>query len=187
MILESWPWKRDLARRAEVIRLRKTQQRWSEASFAAVERDLFVSAYSIRKLMDAGKISDEVESMSFEVTYHRPRGSRAVDFMNRDKLDELYDLSRGTATEISIRKLCNQIIHSFVFTPMLEEGGGLAGFFVASDSEKERRLLYFSVDALINVLVRVAEDDIVSMSVRRDMVGGPAKIVTKSSRPEPAR
>ena len=180
MIVESWPWKRDLAQRAEAIRRRKQQRRWSEGSFAALERDIFQSAYAVRKLMEAGKISDEVESSSLKATVHKPHG-RAVDIMNRHRFDELYDLSRGSPGDIPLRDFCNQVIHSFVFSPAIEKGGALAGIFVASDREKGRRLRYFDVDTVIDALVRVAEDDIVSWRGEREKVSGEVKITRKSN------
>jgi hypothetical protein len=146
---------------------------------AGVERDIFFSAYAIRKLMDAGKLSDELESTSLRTSEYRPT-VRAVDLMNRDRIDHLYDLSHATRGQVSLRTACNQIIHSFVFSPMLEEDGGLAGFFVASESEKARRLRYISADAWIGVLESVTEDDIVSMTLLRDAVGAPLMIARKS-------
>ncbi len=182
MIWESWPLKRDLMRRANSLRRRKGQRRWSDTSCATVEQDIFISAYGIRKLIDAGKISDEVESSSLRASTHQPSG-RAVDIMNWNKIDKLYDLSSNGETNTSLREFCNQVIHSFVFLLCFDEkNGGLSGLFVASDREKERRLLYFNIDLVIEAIARVAEDDIVTAHLAREAIGKQIRVIRKSNR-----
>lgn len=185
MIWESSPWKQYLARSAANLRRRKRQKRWTAASLAALEREVFFSAYAVRKLLEAGKISDEAEARPLRAAKHLPSG-RTVDFLNWDKLDELYLLSARTEIDLPLREFCNQIIHSFVFTPTITDRGGLGGFFVTSERDKNKRLLYFAVDDVARSLARVA-NDIVDASFHRDFVGGPAKITKKSSISERAR
>jgi hypothetical protein len=148
-----------------------------------VERDIIVSAYAVRKLLEAGKISDEVESISLRAQAHLPRG-RTVDLMNWHTIGELYDLSRHTKVDLSLRDFCNQIVHSFVFVLSFAAPGGLAGFFVASDREKERRLLHLPIDTVADALLRVADDDIATLHMSRNGIGAPAKVTRKSSRLE---
>jgi hypothetical protein len=142
-----------------------------------------LSAYAVRKLLESGKISDEVESAWLRAVAHPSRGS-TVDIVNWDKIDELYELSTHTAVNLSLREFCNQVVHSFVFTLCFAESGGLAGFLVASDREKERRLLYLSIDTVTDALLRVADDDIVTLHISRGSAGMPAKITRKSDRLE---
>jgi len=183
MIWDSRPWKRNLARCADSLRRRKQQLRWTEVSCAAVERDILLSAYAVRKLLEAGKVSDEVESRSLRALAHLPRG-RAVDIMNWHGIDDLYDLSTHTEVSLGLRDFCNQVVHSFVFVLSFAAPGGLEGFFLASDREKERQLLYFPIDAVTDSLFRVADDDIVTGRVLRDAVAKPARITKKSNRLE---
>ena len=183
MIWESGPWKRDLLRRAHTLCRRRKQRRWVEASFASVEQDIFLSAYAIRKLLDAYKISDEVESASLVATAYEKRQSWPVDIQNAHKPNELYDLARdGVEVNLSLRQFCNQVIHSFIFFVEREEWGGLTGFYVASDREKESRVLHFDLDEVIETLTNIVEDDIVTMRVQREAVGQLAKVTMKSSR-----
>lgn len=182
MIWESWPWKRELLKRAASLDSRKRQRRWSDASCARVEQDIFLSAYVIRKLLDAKKISDEVESLCLRALTHQPL-SRPVDIMNWDKIDRLYDLSHCAKASVSLREFCNQIVHSFVFLPCFDgDSGGLSGIFVSSDREKERRLLHFNLCEIVSVFRRVAEDDLVALHMTRDAVGEPLKVRGKSCR-----
>lgn len=149
-----------------------------------MEQDIFLSAYAIRKLMDACKISHEVESTSLPGLEHSASG-RTVDLMNWHRLDELYDLSKGVEVCVGLRDFCNEIVHSFVFSLTFTQRGGLDGFFVASDREKDRRLVYFDIGSVIDALMRVAGDDIVSAHWSRDAVGTPIKVIKKSNHRDP--
>lgn len=182
MIDDSCPWKYELWQRAASLRKRMSQQRWRESSIANVEKEIFVSAYVIRKLMEAEKLSDEVESCAVRGWAHAPSG-RAVDIGNCHRIDKLYDLSSRLGISLSLREYCNQVVHSYIFQICLNvENRGLAGFFIASDREKERRLLYFDLDQIIINLERVAEDDIVYIYRERQAMGMPLKTVAKSNR-----
>lgn len=180
MIWESWPWKRDLARRAASLQRRAEQRRWPEASLQKVEQDVFLVAYSIRKLADSGKLSDELEATTVSVTAH-PKRDKAVDAFNWHKIDELYGLDAASSRTLSLREFCNQIIHSFVFLPVFSEAGTLDGFFVASDRAKEQQLFSVALADIVSLSSQVAEDDIVTLEARRSAVGAPLRVTRKSS------
>jgi hypothetical protein len=68
-------------------------------------------------------------------------------------------------------EFCNQIIHSFNWTVVCREDGGLGGVFFSSDRAR-RKVLYFADIDLIVVLLRgVGYDDVVSMSMTREQNG----------------
>jgi glycerol kinase len=58
MIGDSVPWKDELLKIADRLENRKTQRRWTERTGFLAERDIMVSAYAIRKLLEARKVSD---------------------------------------------------------------------------------------------------------------------------------
>ena len=169
MIYDSLPWKRDLAQRATRLERRKTQRAMREASLAAIEHDVFLAAYATRKLIEAKKISDEVASMVLRASAFKPRGV-TVDVQNWDALDRLYDLDSSATLDVKLGHWCNQLIHSFVFVLELD-ASRVAGFFVASDHEKDSRLLHFSLDVVVDAIRRVANDEIVALSWGRDAAG----------------
>ncbi|MDQ3034349.1 MAG: hypothetical protein M3Y87_18215 [Myxococcota bacterium] len=167
-----------MAKRAARLQRRKTQRRMGEASFAAIEQDVFLAAYCVRKLAEAKKLSDEVESISLRASAFAPR-EQPVDLMNWFKLDRAYDLTSSVPAEVSLRDWYNQVIHSFVFVVDTERTG-LAGFYVSSDRLKHKRLLYFAADEVIGALARVADDDVVSVKMERDGSGA-MQVVSKSN------
>lgn len=167
MIWESWPWKAEVARLAKRLKMRKSQKRWTEATGARVEQEVFYLAYAIRKLLEAKKLSDELEAHPVKVVQHPPTG-RAVDFMNWHKIDELYDLSKQTNKTLSVRDWCNQVIHSFIFIVSCDDNSaGLAGLFLSSDRQRTKGVFYVSVDEILALANAVVHDDIVHMEIKR--------------------
>lgn len=160
MIWDSVPWKNDLARFAKALDKRKAQLRWTQVSSARLEQEFFFSAFAIRKLIEAKKLSDEVLKVTIKANEHKPVG-RLVDLMNWHKIDKLYDLERHTTRHFLLEAYCNQIIHSFIFIPVLQENAeGLMGIYVSSDREKGKGLFYFDLEDIKKMLEYVASDDI---------------------------
>ncbi|MBP7381874.1 hypothetical protein KBA39_05690 [Myxococcota bacterium] len=158
MIWESCYWKDDLLRTALRLRRRQSQRRWSEASLANVEKDLFIGFYSVRKLMDANKLSDSSLSMSISITEHSGL-EKSITNMNWHRLDELYDLENPRPGKLGLRALCNQIVHSYVFVTVLnDKNQGLDGIMIASDREKSSRLYQIPVDEIVRVFEIVGND-----------------------------
>lgn len=171
MIWDSWPWKDDLLQRALRLERRITQRRWPEASLAKTEQDIFISAYGIRKLFEADKLSDEVESSSVPVVPY-PSTGKTADRMNWHHLDKLYDIENPLPTaKLGLERFCNQIIHSFVFMITHNDENGLAGFFCASDREKPQLVYYVDICPVIDLLKLVARDDVSSAHRIRGAAG----------------
>jgi hypothetical protein len=182
LIWESRPWKYEVARLAKALEKRKMQRRWTQHSFSKLEREVFFAAYAVRKLIDSFKISDEVEAYSLSTKIYSRR-DRVPDLSNRGRINELYDFSNPKSSSMGLRDFCDQVIHSFIFELCTkEDNGGLEGLFIAADRQKDKSLLYFDIDIIISALVSIASDDIVSIEWRRDCIGGPLRMIKKSSK-----
>lgn len=185
MIWDSVPWKQELERRASSLRRRKKQKRWGAASVAKLEQDVFYAAFAVRKLIEAFKISDEVESLSIVAETYPPT-KKVADVMNWHRIDELYDLSKKGTHRFWPKELCHQIIHSFVFVPRLDDDtAGLSGFFVASDWQKKKSLFFVNIDEFLKMLEAVANDSIESSLGQRDPKSGEMKVTAKSCHSDP--
>lgn len=183
MIVDARPWKAEVARLALLLKRRTTQKRWKEATHAKVEQEAFYMAYAIRKLIEANKLSDELESHLVKV-YEFPPTGKVVDLLNWHKLHEVYDLSKGRKATLPIEGWCNQIIHSFVFVIACDDlSAGLKGFFVSSDRQKAKGLYFVSVEEVLALANAVWNNDIVCMISRRAGAGKPLEVVMKSSQP----
>src|SRR5665811_2181707 len=92
----------------------------SDADNVKLERFVFWVAFTVRKLSEASKLSDELESEPVVIDrYQRNNTDGCYDNLNWFKIETFYRL--GTSEELTIAPiwLCHQLIHSFVFLPAL--------------------------------------------------------------------
>ncbi len=145
-----------------------------------IERDVMVSAYSIRKLFEARKRADSTLNHRLSVRTY-PLIDRIPDLMNWHRLNEFYDLDHHEAEELDLRMTCNQLIHSFVFTTesiAQSEGEvddysklGLSGLYVASDRARSSKLYRIEVVSLIEMIRLVGYEEVVTSNMHRDPSG----------------
>lgn len=166
MIDESGPWREELWRVARRLEGRKLQQRWTSRSNFLVERDVMVSAYAIRRLADAYKLSDQMRARTVPVEQYKLIG-RAPDLMSRDRLNAFYDLTSGTSQSLGVVQICNQFVHSFVWVIETETGSNVTAIFFCSDRARSRWLYRVTIDDLVSLLDEVAEDDVVALEMIR--------------------
>jgi hypothetical protein len=157
MIAESYYWKRELLRVAARLRRRLTQRRWADASLSAVEMDLMVGFYAIRKLAEAKKISDEIVKLSVALRAY-PAFGKPVHRGNAHKIDELYDLNAPRRLHRRLAFVWNQVIHSYIFTPLLAENRGLDGVLFCSDRERHTFLYELGVADIITLFEKVGSN-----------------------------
>jgi hypothetical protein len=170
VIDDSVPWKIELLRIADRLEKRQSQKRWPEQSFSLAERDIMFAAYIIRKLIEANKLSDDVTGREIVVIEH-PLSGRAPDIMSYERIWENYDLQAGVECVLSLRDLCNQVIHSFNWTIVRYEHGGLGGIFVSSDRARRKILYFVDIVLLVVILREVGYDDVVEIQMKRDTNG----------------
>ena len=151
MIVESSYWKEDIQRIADRLQKRSKQKRWPERSFYLVEKDVFIAFYGIRKLIEAKKLTQATEKMSIQL-YTYPTTGYGVTRLNSHNIDRLFDLEKPQKQTRELKFICNQIIHSYVFTPALTEDNGLAGIMFSSERERNQSLYFMETDHLIKAL-----------------------------------
>lgn len=157
MIYESHFWKEEIGRIAKRMRARATQKRWPAKSEAKVEIDVFFVFYAIRKLLEAQKLSIHFTELKLPVkaflsvshTYRR----------NRHRLEEGFDLENPNEEELELRELCNQIVHSYIFSIVRdEETRGLSGIVFCSDKKRNQKMYYLELSSLTQLLDEIAND-----------------------------
>lgn len=171
MISDSIPWRDELLRVADRLERKSLQKRWTERSSFMVERDIMTSAYAIRRLLEAGKVSRETYATTVPVLRHPSRGTRP-DMWNRHELEALYDLGVPQTSQLSLRKYCNQLIHSYVWAINAGEHSGLFdGVFAASEHDCNEQLFFVPVRSMVDVCRRIGSEEIRGSNLRRDGSG----------------
>lgn len=149
MILESSFWKDDLLKLADKLQLRIIQKRWGGKNIFALEKDLFIGFYAIRKLIESEKISDSVKLKQYRVSEFEYRGSRNLVF-NTFSFDK-YKFDQPKKRALTISQICNQFIHSFYFLPSFSEEGNLIGFYICSDHQRIKSIFLITIFDIIDI------------------------------------
>lgn len=161
VISDSIPWKDELLKIADRLEAKTVQQRWTERSGFLVERDVMVSAYAIRKLIEAYKVSDSLRDKQVPVNQFDMTGAKPPDWYTRVEFWEFYDMESPRGGVLSLRELCNQIIHSWMWEISANEHTHLFdGFFVSSDRESRKRLFFVSAGTYIERCREIGNEDI---------------------------
>lgn len=171
MISDSVPWREELWRIADRLEKKAQQKRWTDRSSFLVERDMMTSAYAIRRLNEAHKISDDLAKTLVPAMRYQRIGA-VPDIWDRHEFWTHYDLENGKPDQITIPHLCNQLIHSFVWIISGNEDTELFdGAFVASEKERVKHLYFLSVQSLIDLCRKVAAEDVGSIQYQRGKDG----------------
>ena len=115
--------------------------------------------FSVRKLIESRKLTDKVAKQSVQIRCYPPTG-KVVTLLNRHKIDELFDLDKPKDRFVKLSFLCNQVIHSYVFTLVFHEGGPFAAILVASDYERSHALYEIPASRIIEVFELVGNDHV---------------------------
>ena len=158
MIWDSVLWKNDLLRIAKKLDVLKNE-RMAEKQLFQAEKDIFVSFYIIRKLIEANKLSDKTVHRQYQLVKYNCKG-KCVTIMNWHKIESLYDLKCKLKENHDLVYLCNQFIHSYVFVLSYSNDEKAKGVYFCSDRERRRHVFYFSFKYLIDILKIVGTDDV---------------------------
>lgn len=194
MIYESYVWKKELKK--ELNNFRKLVAKMDLSGEPGIPDDInlkvekffFVSAYIIRKMNEAKKLSDELNKMNVPtVQYRRVNKDHKIHFMNNHNLERFYKLEGGSNSSMGLAVLCNTLIHSFIFKVVVsnsEETDGkitVTGILVNSDYSKDKAIYHIELEDFFKIIEETISDNVVFSS--HDYESG--KIIN-SRKPSPA-
>lgn len=181
MISDSIPWRHELWRIARRLERKTRQRHWTEQSSFRVEKDLMMGGYAIRRLLEARKLSDALVAKQIPITRHQRIGP-LPDVYNRHDTDVIYDFQNPVRDQITLAKLCNQIVHTFVLVlscdeieePYMGDDGvevegeyPFNGYFLASENERSKHCYFLEASTFISLCRSIATEDVVGVEMRR--------------------
>lgn len=166
MIWESCFWKQPLLRSATWLERLTVSDGNSERTLASVERNIFIGFYSIRKLLETFKVSEETRNITFDVHWHP--NIKCVDYFNAHKIDECYNFSEIHEEKINLISLCNQFIHSYVFVIITNINDSFAGCHICSDRKRQEKLYYVGRDDILRAFRAVGHDYPTQLHLKRN-------------------
>ena len=135
------------------------QKRWPDASFAKCEQTIMMGFYAIRKLIEAKKLTDVLTGTSVAMRRYSSKG-KPVTLMNNHKVHELYDLKAPEKQSLTLKELCHQFIHSYIFLLVFDESGRLSAIWIASDYQRSKALFEIEVKTVIAIFQKVGHDEV---------------------------
>lgn len=175
MISESHVWKDELKK--ELVNFKKFISSTkigvippeSNSFFFKVEKFFFVTAYIIRKLNEANKLSDELISTNIPVIlYPRKNKHKILDFLNKHHTEKFFNYNKWQNSNLSCVYLYNCLIHSFIFDPVFNsKNWKVIGIRVTSDKIKDKALYYLEINNYFKFLEDVISDDVVKVQYNR--------------------
>ena len=168
MIYNSYIWKKDLNKQLEIIRENNIIQKLSkEESFDEIEKAIFLSGFMIRKLMDSRtKVTDHIDNLSILIEVMDATDSPTI--LNAHRIEQHYDLEKRDHVAISLRNICNMLIHSFVFEFSIGDNELIDGFYIVADRNKDKALYYVALDQWADAISTIVHDNVISMTLHFD-------------------
>lgn len=170
MIYESCYWKQPLLRSATWLENITIQESKSEGTLARIERAVLIGFYSVRRLLETFEVTKATKSMQFTVVWYK--NIKRVDYMNNHQINDCFDVNNGNHEDLGIFELCNQFIHSYVFTITSDDDGHFTGCLVSSDRKRYRKLYYIDRETITKVFRSVGRDYPNTMTITRNSSTG---------------
>ena len=139
-MIESYFWRRELRTDLAWLHSRRRVRRWTEKQQVLYERRLMLVAFQIRTLLDRPKVSRAARSIHLDAQIYPKTGKRPVTVLNATALDENFDLENPRAVRLSIREVCNQLMHHYVLFAMRGSKGAFDTILVFSDYRRHHGL-----------------------------------------------
>ncbi len=165
MISESYYWKKELVKLSRKLENRKKAKKWwTESQFGTFEKEVMIGFYMIRKLLDAKKLTNALVSKKIKGTKFRNTGIE-INWRNNHRYGEFYDFDKPIADKFDLIFLCNQLIHSYIFSPNFdcesEDGIGLKtlrSILFCSDENRNQWLFELHIDDVIKIFHDLGND-----------------------------
>jgi hypothetical protein len=158
-MIESRYWKEDLLAHARRLRPVKRPKRWSERGVVNFEKELMISFFMVRALLERGKLSTKVQSHKVQVTKY-PWNGKPVTILNFADVDELYDFGKSVESSASVGFISNQFVHARTIYASRNETKNWSHVLLCSDFERKKAIYLVPVAQIQRIFHLVAEDDV---------------------------
>lgn len=156
-MIESRYWKEDLLAHAKRLRPAKKPKRLSERAVVSFEKELMVSFFMVRALLERGKLSSKVRSHELPVVRYPWKGEQ-VTRINFHDIDELYDLRDGVETKVNVNFISNQFVHARAIFASRDQTRNWSHVLLCSDFEQKKGVYLVTVSEIQSLFHLVARD-----------------------------
>lgn len=134
MVDDSAPWQDELVKTADRLEAKTKQKRWTDRTGYLIERDVVLAAHAMRKVIESDEVPAELRQRQIPVRRFELSGMRPL---SADDIADCYDFDNGRRRMLSVAELCQEILHSVVFTFCCGETEDLFdGIYLSSDRDR---------------------------------------------------
>lgn len=156
-MIESCYWKTDLIEQANKMKPVKTPPRWSEKLLVNFEKEIIISFFAIRKLIESHKFSSKTLQYKLNI-FRAPCRVPKVHELNWWDIEETYNLEEEESISKGVVFICNQFIHGGVMYAYRDNTRNWAGIYTCSDYEKEKYIYNIPIKEIVK-LFKIAGND----------------------------
>jgi hypothetical protein len=158
-MIESYFWKKDLLNHAKALKPVAKPPRWSEKLVVNFEKNLIISFFMIRKLLEEYRVSKK--SYDYRASIYECRSVHpTITIRNSHRIAELYDLDNPKLILKDISFITNQFIHSCtIFSNRISlQNRNWEGVYVCSEYERNKRIFFVPIAEIIQIFNLVGND-----------------------------
>lgn len=172
MIIESYEWKQAIKRNNTYVRKYGKAAMADDYLLDRIQIRIVTNALLVRRLLETPKVATSLREEDVPVIAH-PWTCSNVDYMNCHHLDQKYQLNTPLPKKLPGGVLCDQIIHSFVWTWLVDEScEDLKGFIVSSDRKKHSEVYVVDIDNWLGYTQGIAKSNPARMEATRNTKTG---------------
>lgn len=101
-----------------------------------------------------------ISSLNWTLTAYPSRPEAKSEMWIRN-----YNHIKGFDKQFSLKKICDQFVHSVHFSPLVPDGSFCVGFYFVSDYDRKKELYYIQLVNVLNVFLSVANGENVRLKV----------------------
>ncbi len=155
-MIESVYRKEDLLSCYEKFKPVSKPPRWTERLQVNFEKEVTISFFMIRKLIESTKLS--TKTTKYQVHVFRSPCIEKINNRNFWDIGKLYDLEIEETVSKNINFICNQFIHGGAMYAYRKEDRNWGGIYTCSDFERQKYVYRIPINEIINIL-KIAGDD----------------------------
>jgi hypothetical protein len=156
-MIESYYWKEELARIADLLVRVEKPARWSERSHCVLERELMVGFFMLRRLIELNKVSEATVNYHMSVFSCKARGKRVTQ-MNGHRIWEMYDMEKEIPETKKPQYISNQFVHAYTSFIARDETRNWSDVFIVSDFGRNDCIWRVPVSIIRNIFIKASED-----------------------------
>lgn len=165
-----------LASTARELVWRKKPKPLTQRRCEIVERDVILSFFVIRRLVELSRVSSLTSDFQFDV-FSCPFNGRKMSPIDRHGIEKSYDLAIEVGVSKKMLYIANQFIHSSLFLITTDQTRNWHSFYVVSDYDKKQCIWRIPVQQVAEAFKIAAEDYLNSFSYRYDKKSDDYRIV----------